>query len=274
MLWFIPLLLHAPDAQAWGLYTHTFFAQALLWSVPLADPRFRRALTHHASLFLAATCLPDVSLLSGVLRNRTLGATHQWRAALRMLRSASDDRERAMGLGYATHLLTDIVAHQFFVPAHEAMWMRAPVITHATAEWAMDAHIAPHVVTPPARSVLGHSDELVAYAHAQLGIPKPMARRALTWLMRGEISLRRSRAPQMLYSAARRMDRGLIARFDEYLGETAQRLQQINRIIDGETPAWKPELGDATHAPPPAYLSHHPYLVLLPSDFFRDPKTV
>ena len=41
--WWIPLLLFSADAHAWGLYTHVYFAQLLLWTTPLADPRFRKA---------------------------------------------------------------------------------------------------------------------------------------------------------------------------------------------------------------------------------------
>ena len=44
--WFfilIPLLLHSAEALAWGLATHLYFSQLLLWAVPLLDPRLRAA---------------------------------------------------------------------------------------------------------------------------------------------------------------------------------------------------------------------------------------
>ena len=44
LAWLTPLLLYSSDALAWGLYTHVYFAQQLIWAVPLADPRFRRAM--------------------------------------------------------------------------------------------------------------------------------------------------------------------------------------------------------------------------------------
>ena len=44
LLWAVPLLFSSADAWAWGLYTHVYFAQLILWTVPLLDPRFRAAL--------------------------------------------------------------------------------------------------------------------------------------------------------------------------------------------------------------------------------------
>jgi len=37
--WSIPASLFAADALAWGLCTHVYFAQLLVWAVPLLDPR-------------------------------------------------------------------------------------------------------------------------------------------------------------------------------------------------------------------------------------------
>jgi hypothetical protein len=179
-----------------------------------------------------------------------------------------------MAVGYATHLLTDIVAHNYFVPAHEAMWFRGGLATHAISEWAMDAHISPHLFVQPASLISHHRGSLVNYAHKRLGLDRAVTKRALSCLMHGENLLRRSRLPQLLYRATRSADRAVRARFDHYIHETAGRLPQIDRLIAGETPAWLPEPEAAQHghahrdAP-----KHHPYLVFLPADFFRDVKT-
>ncbi|MGZ5168444.1 MAG: zinc dependent phospholipase C family protein, partial [Burkholderiales bacterium] len=183
LLWAIPLLLQATDAHAWGLYTHMYFAQLLVWSVPLADARFRRALLRFPELCLAATCLPDVSLFSRPLRAPTLHTTHRWSAITSMLLHANGDEQRAMALGYASHLLTDIVAHNYFVPAHERMWLRVPMLTHAASEWAMDAHVAQALFVNPASLIERHRGTLVAWAGQRLGFSAPLANRALGCLM-------------------------------------------------------------------------------------------
>jgi hypothetical protein len=275
LLWAIPLLLQATDAYAWGLYTHMYFAQLLVWSVPLADARFRRALLRFPELCLAATCLPDVSLFSRPLRAPTLHTTHQWSAITNMLLHANGDEQRAMALGYASHLLTDIVAHNYFVPAHERMWLRVPMLTHAASEWAMDAHVAPALFVNPASLIERHRGTLIAWAGQRLGFSAPVANRALGCLMYGESALRRSRLPQLIYRVTRRADLRIRDRFDDYIRETSVRLRQINRLIAGGTPAWEPELPTSAHhssglrqdAPGP-HMS-----LLLPVDFFRDVTT-
>ncbi|MEN3353850.1 MAG: hypothetical protein V7640_2008 [Betaproteobacteria bacterium] len=271
-VWAAPLLLYAADAYAWGLYTHMYFAQLLLWAVPLADPRFRRALRRFPELCLAATCVPDVSLFSRTRRAATLGKTHQWSAAARMIGLASSDEERAMALGYASHLLTDIVAHNYFVPEHEHIWLRVPMLTHATAEWAMDAHIANTLFVHPASLIARHRDVLVAWAVRHLGFERALAHRALGSLMHGERALRRSHLPTLIYQVGRRADPGLPERFDHYIRETSRRLVQINRLVAGDTPVWAPEIRRSPQVQPsPMQPAPGPHLsLLLPADFFRD----
>lgn len=274
LVWMLPLLVHAADACAWGLYTHMYFAQLLVWAVPLADSRFRRALRRFPELCLAGTCLPDVSLFSKVTANATLGTTHQWTAAARVLSAASNDEERAMALGFAGHLLTDIVAHNYFVPAHEAKWLRAPVLTHAACEWAMDAHVAPQLFVQPEVLMRRHSDALSDCAERSLGCDRHAVRKALYCLQRAEQVLRRSRLPALIYRASRRIDTTVAARFDEYIRETSARLHQINRLIAGDIPAWPPEVPPTPHEleSSVAEVPRPHYSLLLPADFFQAAK--
>jgi hypothetical protein len=249
-----------------------YFAQLLVWAVPLADARFRRALRRFPELCFAGTCLPDVSLFSRPLRAAALRTTHQWSASANMLRRASCAEERAMALGYASHLLTDVVAHNYFVPEHEHIWLRVPMLTHATAEWAMDAHIANALFVQPAALIARHRDVLVAWAVQHIEVDRELVQRALVSLMRGESALRRSRLPQLIYQVGRRADHGLSKRFDHYIRETSVRLAQINRLVAGYTPAWAPELRKSPDlGPMPRRPAPGPHLsLLLPADFFRD----
>lgn len=271
LLWSAPLALHCADALAWGLYTHFYFAQLLIWAIPLADPRLRRALQRCPELLLAGACLPDVSLFSRQARARELRATHQWSAAHRLLRDATDDMERALAVGYASHLFTDIIAHNHFVPAHETLWLDTPMMTHAVAEWAMDAHVAPQLFARPGQVVSRHFEIVAAYAARSFGCERDASRRALQYLVRGERLLRAVQLPQALYAGARATDRRLVRRFDYYARETASRLGQLNRVIEGDAPAWRPEVECAktarhrlsTHGP--AQLSHR---LPLPVDLF------
>ncbi len=103
-----------------------------------ADPRSGQRLPR---LVLAGACLPDLALAGRVLGLRAFGRAHQW-STLRRL-AAAPDEERAIAVGYASHLLADVVAHNRFVPEHERRILEVPHITHALCEWAMDRHVSP-----------------------------------------------------------------------------------------------------------------------------------
>ena len=128
----LPLLLAAGDALAWGLQTHVYFAQHLLFALPLLDPAVRRAALRLPRLVLAGACLPDLALAGAALGTPRFRRTHQW-ASLRRLAAAVSDEERAVALGYASHLVADVVAHNRFVPEHERRVADVRHVTHALA---------------------------------------------------------------------------------------------------------------------------------------------
>jgi hypothetical protein len=274
VIWAAPLVVFSTDAAAWGLYTHVYFTQLLIWLIPIADPRFRSAIRRFPELCLAATCLPDVSLFSRTVGSAVLGTTHQWSSVSRLLRDAEDDRERAMALGYACHLLTDIVAHNHFVPTHRSIWFKAPLAVHASCEWAMDAHVAKHLFARPADLIGSHRAELVDFGCRRLHFVPRLTRRALGYLHRGESALRGARLPQAIYGASRLADRAVTARFNHYISETSEGLRQIDRLVRGEVPTWLaepesvPPLSDELRAS-----RHQQYLALLPADFFHDVRS-
>jgi hypothetical protein len=269
LAWLLPLALFCEDALAWGLCTHLYFSQLLIWAIPIADPRFRRAVARLPGMLLAGACLPDVALFGRHIGAPGLNTTHQWSAAQRLLAAARDDDSRALALGYASPLLADIVAHNHFVPAHERLWFDRPVLTHAASEWAMDAHVMPHLFARPADLIRAHHARLADYAVEHFNCSNSAARRALGCLGKGESLLRASGLPRLLYSGARSLDSRLARRVDWYLAETAARLVQINRLIDGDAPVWRAEIEESGAAREqrrrlPASLFGAP----LPQDFF------
>ena len=269
LAWLLPLTLFSGDVLAWGLCTHVYFSQLLIWAIPLADSRFRRAVSRLPELVLAGACLPDVSLFGRHVGAPALNATHQWSAAQRLLAAADNDESRAFALGYASHLLADIIAHNHFVPAHEQIWFDHPVVTHAASEWVMDAHIMPHLLARPSDLMRRHGPRIVEYAAEQFGCGRSALRRALGCLKHGEGALRLSRLPQALLRSARALDGHVLRRLDWYVAETAARLGQINRLIDGDAPVWDAEI---EHAPAPQKRLRRPPSGLfsrpLPQDFF------
>lgn len=267
----VPVALHSADALAWGLYTHVYFAQLLLWAVPLADPRFRRAIRRFPDLLLAGACLPDVSLFSGWVRSEPLRQSHRWSVAQRMLQDVRDDREAALATGYSCHLLADIVAHNYFVPAHETLWLNpSHLAVHAAAEWAMDAHLAPQLFVQPESVLRRQLPEIARFAARHFEAAPLHTRAALRCLTAGERLLRRCGGHQLAYRVARAADAGTAKRFDEYADQTAQRMEQMNRLIAGDAPSWTPEV-DSTEGARERYVAttgRGQVSLLLPRDFF------
>lgn len=236
--WLIPLLLFSADAHAWGLYTHVYFAQLLLWAVPLTDPRFKRAVKAFPKLVLAGACLPDLALLSEHPWGEPFSSTHQWQRARQLLNDARSDEEYALSLGFVSHLLVDVIAHNHFVPAHEKMWGNVPVLTHAACEWAMDIHVRPHLFAQPAELMRMHREPLATYVAQHFSCPLSLAQRGVGMLAGAEDLLRDSRLSHLCYHGARLLDTGMTRRFNFYLKQTSAHLSHIDRILHGEEPVW------------------------------------
>lgn len=269
--WIVPLLLYSADAHAWGLYTHVYFAQHLIWAIPLTDPRYYRAVRDFPGLVLAGACLPDLALVGKHFGLHGISDSHNWENPHDLLRNANGGAETAIAVGYASHLWVDIIAHNHFVPAHETMWPNIPMATHAAAEWAMDHYLSSHLYGRPDALLRTHARDLVPYVARHFKCEEKQAHRAIAGLAAAESVLRGSGLPRMLFEAARAMDRGLQRRFNYYLSETADRLRNINRMLEGETPGWL--------ADPPGPQALHPRIagisrlalrhrIPLPQDFF------
>lgn len=236
-LWSVPAVLFAGDALAWGLYTHVYFAQLLVWAVPLLDPALRRAVRRFPQRLMAGACLPDLALVGATARTRAFDGSHRWESAHALLDTAHDDESRACAVGAMSHLWVDIIAHNHFVPAHEHLWWNVPMLTHAISEWAMDRHIARHLFHPPA-TLLQADDWLVDYVAHNFDCTPAASRCAIRQLAGAERLLRQSRLPGVLHGMGRLLDRNLVARFDYYIQEVTLRLPQMNRVLAGEVPAW------------------------------------
>jgi hypothetical protein len=249
LLWTAPVLLYSADTYAWGLYTHLYFTQLLIWSIPLADPRLRRAIKKFPNLVLAGACLPDLSLFSKIFKEPAFSITHQWSTGRRLFNAAESDEDLAMALGFNSHLLVDVIAHNHFVPNHQEIWFDHATVTHAISEWAMDAHIARHAVTTPFKLLRCEAKQLIPYVVNQFGCSENHARKSLTALAFGDRLLRFSQLPRACYWGGITTDKTIRSRFDYYLNETHTHLKQINRVLAGESPIWHPEIYHDTNAP-------------------------
>lgn len=236
LLWSAPLMLHSLDAQAWGLVTHVYFAQWLVWALPFADPDLRRAVMRFPQLVMAGACLPDLALLSATFRG-----THQWHQVHQLAENACNEQQAAIAIGYASHLLADVMAHNHFVPAHEAMWMKDTLLTHITSEWAVDAHLAPLTEHAPHRLLTENRQELAAFISAHFGCDRRQAVTAMQRLAHADRWLRGIRVPQALYCTFKQLDTRIFRHFVYYISQTQHLLQDIESVLTGTVPIWEPD---------------------------------
>lgn len=242
LYWMLPLLAHSAAAHAWGLATHVYFSQLLLWAVPLLDRRLREAARAFPRLVLAGSCLPDLALFGKSARTSAFDNSHDWERAAHLLEAAATPEQRAIALGYCSHLFVDVIAHNHFVPAHEQMWLRLPMLTHAAAEWVMDAHIATQLFARPHALLAAERATLAVYVVQHFDCGPVEAERALMQLGRATALLYDSGLPRWLAAGARMLDRNVAQRCDHYAAETAKRLPQLNRFLMGEAPNWRADL--------------------------------
>jgi len=244
MLWIVALSLHALDAHAWGLYTHIYFSQHLLLCVPpLLDKRIRQAMQQFPQLVLAGACLPDLAVIS-----KSFSTSHQWHVSEQMLENVESEQELAIAVGYASHLYVDVIAHNHFVPAHEAKWLNRTIVTHVASEWAMDGHISQHIQHPPHRLINTHMEALASYAAKTFGIHRHEAKKQLRRLSILDRLLRFSRISHGLLQFIKLRDMELVKNLSYYLNTTEHALGSFHLALNGQRPNWEPELGNLSVA--------------------------
>ncbi len=229
--------MYSVDANAWGLFTHLYFAQSLIMSMPLLDPRLRSAIKKFPELVMAGACLPDLAVIS-----KKFNTTHQWQKAEYMLELAKTDQEIAIAIGYASHLYVDVIAHNHFVPAHEALWNNKSIVAHIASEWALDGHIAIHITHTPGQLLNRHLNIISPLVANCFACPEPQTRTILRQLAFADSLLRFIKLPQIINQIIRVTDSNVNKTFGYYITKTKVALVDFNKALQGHHPSWEPEL--------------------------------
>jgi hypothetical protein len=142
-------------------------------------------------------------------------------------------------VGYASHLLADVVAHNRFVPEHERRIVDIPHVTHALCEWAMDEHVKAALEVAPAALLDEEVGTLSEAAARTFRCGQSLARRGILFLSRAERMLRLSRLPRLCRVAAGVFDSRQY--FDAYVGDAKHFVRQVDAVLRGIEPRWQPE---------------------------------
>ena len=226
------LLLALPgEAHAWGLYSHVAYTYQWLQSVPALPPQWLAVVQRYPTLVMAGACLPDLAVVS-----RTFSLSHGWGMGQPLLHSRHE-RQLALGIGYNLHLLTDVVAHQHFVPTFEAQWQHHSLLTHAAAEWAMDAFLHHPAVPAPAKLLCLHRKTIVDTLSTQLACPAHVVHTAVTRLAHADHALRLSRIPHFLLHRYRQRDHEFTHKLAYYRDQVTLALHDLPQLLHGQFPS-------------------------------------
>jgi len=236
--WWFPFCLYSVDANAWGLMTHLYFAQSLLWAMPLLDPRLQNAIKRFPELVMAGACLPDLAIVSHRYRH-----THLWENAHQLMMTAKTDEETAIAIGYLSHLYVDVIAHNHFVPAHEALWHKNEMFTHIASEWAMDGYLAPLMKNTSPRYLLNqHRAVISQFISIQFRCPEHVTNLALKRLAFWDGVLRCVKLPSLIYRFVQLVDKRVFKHFVYYVAKTQVAVAEIGTVLNGNKPVVEPEL--------------------------------
>lgn len=241
-LWMFTLSIYAIDANAWGLYTHIYFAQWLLLAAPFLDPKIQHIIKKFPTLVMAGACLPDLAIIS-----KSFNTTHLWHNTDWMLANASTDEEFAIAVGYTSHLFVDVVAHNHFVPAHEAKWACVPwlnktLLTHIISEWAMDAHIAKRIPYTPHQLINKHLKQISAFIAPCFKVSTCNVSAKLKQLAWADYALRFTQLSVASFWLVRKKDGEFVKTLDYYLDKTKHALSQFDQSLLGNRPSFEAEL--------------------------------
>src|SRR3990170_3608188 len=141
MLVLIAALALPDDALAWGVGAHLALAERITDALTLAGPyRHASIIASNQAAFLVGNIMPDIY----AIRNwffKPRQDVHGWDLAKKLIYSAITEEEMSLALGYATHLSSDVICHNFLIPQFIFFQERGPKLAHFLAESRADGYI-------------------------------------------------------------------------------------------------------------------------------------
>lgn len=136
----IGAIFFAPDsAWAWGPVTHTSLALAALDKLSVIKPSLYALLNAHMADYLYGCLSSDILL--GKRFARYQNHCHNWNVGRKLLKGAESPKQKALALGYLSHLAADTVSHNLFVPSQIILNFTDRTARHIHWELRFDARM-------------------------------------------------------------------------------------------------------------------------------------
>lgn len=167
------LLFIPSDALAWGIGTHLYVSQKVADAIILNGPYYLSSLiARNYTAFVLGNIAPDIFAFRDWFFRPSTPVVHGWATAHRLFRAAENDAEAAFSLGYISHLSSDVICHNFFIPRFIFTWEHRFKITHIIAEAQVDGYIGCPWPPDDLSRLFGHSQSLNAFFIRTAGIGK------------------------------------------------------------------------------------------------------
>ncbi|MBI5236978.1 MAG: zinc dependent phospholipase C family protein [Deltaproteobacteria bacterium] len=139
---FLAVLLLPSDAYAWGAAGHLAISRQIADSLLLYGPHHLASLiAKNYQAFLLGSLSPDIFSVRDWFMQPSRPLIHGWDLAHRLVRDARGEEETAYSLGYISHLASDVICHNFFIPQYIFMCDHSLKITHLIAETRAEGYI-------------------------------------------------------------------------------------------------------------------------------------
>jgi hypothetical protein len=150
------LLFLLPDSVwAFGPATHVYLGRQLLDMLFLLPDSLANLLRAYPQSFLYGSVAADISFAKKYAPEGR--HCHFWHVGEEILAAADNDRLRAVGYGYLSHLAADTIAHNFFVPRQLLLTSTTKGLGHGYWEHRFDVHLGENL-TAAAREVVMEYD--------------------------------------------------------------------------------------------------------------------
>ena len=141
-------------AYAWGPATHAYLSWQVLQSLQLLPEAIRTVLAAYPYDFIYGSLAADISLAKKYVPEGR--HCHHWHVGEEIEQAAANDRLKAVGIGYLTHLAADTVAHNVYIPRQLLLTSSTKGLGHSYWEARMDRHVGEPYMGLARHAVVGH----------------------------------------------------------------------------------------------------------------------
>ncbi len=122
----------------WGPGVHLHLANKVLEED--IDSEAKEIIRANRKHFLYGNVSPDITLGKKYIKDLEKHC-HKWETAFKIFQNAKDDRQKALGYGYLTHLAADVIAHNHYIPRELLVGRGLRTFLHTVLEIKVDMTI-------------------------------------------------------------------------------------------------------------------------------------